>query len=127
MNSEINNTKDFLQTVSDMIHFFAKDNIPDNWVLFVQILLKFLLFVGLIYLVDFLLKLLINAIFKLFFDKDKYPVFKSVYQSRITNSFSHLVALLFGSFALFSIFYRHPKSFILLERLISLAIVVVVA
>ena len=127
MNSEINNTKDFLQTVSDMIHFFAKDNIPDNWVLFVQILLKFLLFVGLIYLVDFLLKLLINAIFKLFFDKDKYPVFKSVYQSRITNSFSHLVALLFGSFALFSIFYRHPKSFILLERLISLAIVFVVA
>ena len=110
-----------------MIHFFAKVNIPDNWVLFVQILLKFLLFVGLIYLVDFLLKLLINAIFKLFFDKDKYPVFKSVYQSRITNSFSHLVALLFGSFALFSIFYRHPKSFILLERLISLAIVFVVA
>ena len=110
-----------------MIHFFAKDNIPDNWILFVQILLKFLLFVGLIYLVDFLLKLLINAIFKLFFDKDKYPVFKSVYQSRITNSFSHLVALLFGSFALFSIFYRHPKSFILLERLISLAIVFVVA
>lgn len=127
MNSEINNTKDFLQTISDMIHFFAKVNIPDNWVLFVQILLKFLLFVGLIYLVDFLLKLLINAIFKLFFDKDKYPVFKSVYQSRITNSFSHLVALLFGSFALFSIFYRHPKSFILLERLISLAIVFVVA
>lgn len=127
MNSEINNTKDFLQTISDMIHFFAKDNIPDNWILFVQILLKFLLFVGLIYLVDFLLKLLINAIFKLFFDKDKYPVFKSVYQSRITNSFSHLVALLFGSFALFSIFYRHPKSFILLERLISLAIVFVVA
>ncbi len=127
MNSEINNTKDFLQTISDMIHFFAKDNIPDNWILFVQILLKFLLFVGLIYLVDFLLKLLINTIFKLFFDKDKYPVLKSVYQSRITSSLSHLVALLFGSFALFSIFYRHPKSFILLERLIGLAIVFVVA
>ena len=110
-----------------MIHFFAKDNIPDNWILFVQILLKFLLFVGLIYLVDFLLKLLINTIFKLFFDKDKYPVLKSVYQSRITSSLSHLVALLFGSFALFSIFYRHPKSFILLERLIGLAIVFVVA
>ncbi len=127
MNSEINNTKDFLQTISDTIHFFAKDNIPDNWILFVQILLKFLLFVGLIYLVDFLLKLLINTIFKLFFDKDKYPVLKSVYQSRITRSLSHLVALLFGSFALFSIFYRHPKSFILLERLIGLAIVFVVA
>jgi len=127
MNNEIKDTKDFLQTISDMIHFFAKDNIPDNWILFVQILLKFLLFIGLIYLVDFLLKLLINAVFKLFFDKDKYPVLKSVYQSRITSSLSHLVALLFGSFALFSIFYRHPKSFILLERLVSLAIVFVVA
>lgn len=127
MNNEIKDTKDFLQTLSDMIHFFVKDNIPDNWVLFVQISLKFLLFVGLIYLVDFLFKLLINTIFKLFFDKDQYPVFKSVYQSRITNSFSHLMALLFGSFALFSIFYRHPKSFIFLERMIGLAIVFVVA
>lgn len=127
MNNEIKDTKDFLQDLSDMIHFFAKDNIPDNWVLFVQISLKFILFVGLIYLIDFLFKLLINTIFKLFFDKDEYPVFKSVYQSRITNSFSHLMALLFGSFALFSIFYRHPKSFIFLERMIYLAIVFVVA
>lgn len=127
MNNELKDTKDFLQDLSDMIHFFAKDNIPDNWVLFVQISLKFMLFVGLIYLIDFLFKLLINTIFKLFFDKDEYPVFKSVYQSRITNSFSHLMALLFGSFALFSIFYRHPKSFIFLERMIYLAIVFVVA
>ena len=127
MGNEIKDTKDFLQNMSDMLHFFVRDNVPDNWVLFMQILLKFLLFVGLIYLVDFLLKLLINTIFKLFFDKDKYPVFKSVYQSRITNSFSHLIALLFGSFALFSIFYRHPKSFIFLERMIGLAIVFVVA
>lgn len=127
MNNELKDTKDFLQDLSDMIHFFAKDNIPDNWVLFVQISLKFMLFVGLIYLIDFLFKLLINTIFKLFFDRDEYPVFKSVYQSRITNSFSHLMALLFGSFALFSIFYRHPKSFIFLERMIYLAIVFVVA
>lgn len=127
MNDELKDTKDFLQDLSDMIHFFAKDNIPDNWVLFVQISLKFLLFVGLIYLIDFLFKLLINTVFKLFFDQDKYPVFKSVYQSRITNSFSHLMALLFGSFALFSIFYRHPKSFTFLERMIYLAIVFVVA
>ncbi len=127
MNNEIKDTKDFLQDLSDMIHFFAKDNIPDNWVLFVQILFKFILFVGLIYLIDFLFKLLINTIFKLFFDKDQYPIFKSVYQSRITNSFSHLMALLFGSFALFSIFYRHPKSFIFLERMIYLVIVFVVA
>lgn len=127
MNNELKGTKDFLQTISDAIHFFAKDNIPDNWVLLVQILLKFAVFVALIYLIDFLLKLIINTVFKVFYANDKYPVFKSIYQSKITNSFSHLIALLFGSFALFSIFYRHPKSFIFLERMISLGIVFVVA
>ena len=113
--------------MSDLIHFFLRDNMPDNLVLLLQIIFKFALFGALIYLVSFLMKLLINTIFRVFFAKDKYPVLKSIYQSRITNSFSHLIALLFGSFALFSIFYRHPKSFIFLERMIGLAIVLVVA
>lgn len=127
MNNELKDTKDFLQRISDLIHFFLRDNMPDNLVLLLQIILKFALFGALIYLLSFLMKLLINTIFRVFFAKDKYPVLKSIYQSRITNSFSHLIALLFGSFALFSIFYRHPKSFIFLERMIGLAIVFVVA
>lgn len=127
MNNELKDTKDFLQRMSDLIHFFLRDNMPDNLVLLLQIIFKFALFGALIYLVSFLMKLLINTIFRVFFAKDKYPVLKSIYQSRITNSFSHLIALLFGSFALFSIFYRHPKSFIFLERMIGLAIVLVVA
>ena len=127
MNNELKDTKDFLQNISDYIHFFVRDSIPDSGVLLFQILLKFAFFVGIIYLIDFLLKLLINTTFKLFFAKDKYPVLKSIYQSRITNSFSHLMALSFGSYALESIFYRHPKSFTYLERLIYLVIVFVVA
>ncbi|MBF8457131.1 mechanosensitive ion channel [Kaistella sp. G5-32] len=127
MNNELKDTKDFLQNISDYIHFFVRDNIPDSWVLLLQILLKFAFFVAIIYLIDFLFKLLINTIFKLFFAKDKYPVLKSIYQSRITNSFSHLMALSFGSYALESIFYRHPKSFVFLERMIYLAIVFFVA
>jgi miniconductance mechanosensitive channel len=127
MNNELKDTKDFLQTISDYIHFFVRDNIPDNWVLLLQILFKFAFFIGIIYLLYFLIKFLINTVFKLFYAKDKYPILKSIYQSKITNSFSHLMALLFGSYALFSIFYRHPKSFIFLERMIYLAIVFVVA
>lgn len=127
MNNELKDTKDFLQRMSDLIHFFLRDNMPDNLVLLLQIIFKFALFGALIYLVSFLMKLLINTVFRVFFAKDKYPVLKSIYQSRITNSFSHLIALLFGSFALFSVFYRHPKSFIFLERMIGLAIVLVVA
>ncbi len=127
MNKELTDTKDFLQNISDYIHFFVKDNTPDSWVLLLQILTKFMVFIAIIYLVDFLFKLIINSIFRIFFDKDKYPVLKSVYGAKLTNSVSHLIALLFGSFALSSFFYRHPKSHIFLERLIGLLIVLVVA
>ena len=127
MNKELTDTKDFLQNISDYIHFFVKQNVPDTWVLLSQILLKFVFFIAIIYLVDFLFKLLINTIFKLFFDKEKYPILKSIYSAKITNSISHINALLFGSYALFSIFYRHPKSHIFLERLIGLFIVLVIA
>lgn len=127
MNNELKDTKDFLQRISDYIHFFLRDSIPNEWVLLFQIIIKFALFIALIYLTGFLLRLLINTIFRLFYDNDKFPVLKSIYQSRITNSFSNVIALLFGSFALFSIFYRHPKSFTFLERMIGLAIVFVVA
>ena len=111
MNNELKDTKDFLQNISDYIHFFVRDSIPDSGVLLFQILLKFAFFVGILYLTDFLLNLLINTTFKLFFAKDKYPVLKSIYQSRITNSFSHLMALLFGSYALESIFLPTSQKF----------------
>ena len=127
MNKEVNDTKDFLSNISDYIHFFVKDGFPDSSVLLLQILSKFAFFIAIIWVVDFLFKLLINTIFKLFFDKDKYPVLKSIYAAKITNSFSHLMALLFGSYALFSIFYRHPKSFTFLERMVGLFIVFTVA
>lgn len=127
MNKELTDTKDFLGNISDYIHYFVRDNVGDSWVLLVQILLKFIFFVAIISVVDFLFKLLINSIFKVFFNKEKYPILKSVYDAKITNSISHINALLFGSFALFSIFYRHPKSFTFLERLISLFIVIVIA
>lgn len=127
MDKELNDTKDFLQNISDYIHVFVKQNSPDSGVLFFQILIKFMFFIGLIYLVDFLIRLLINTVFKLFFNKEKYPVLKSVYAAKITNSISHLLALLVGSFAVESFFYRHPKSYDFLERMIGLLLVIVVA
>lgn len=127
MNDELKDTKDFLQNISDNIHYFVRDSLPDNWVLLGQIVLKFLFLLVLVYVTDFILKFILNQIFRTFFNDDKYPIQKSIYQSKITNSVAHLIALLFVSFALFSIFYRHPKSFIFLERMVGLAIVLVVA
>ncbi len=127
MKDELKDTKDFLQNISDQIHYFVKDNVYSDLVLTVQILLKFIFLAGLIYTIDFILKLVVNLVFKRFFDKEKYPVFKSIYQSRITNSIAHLSALSFAGSALFSIFYRHPKSFTFLEVIVNLAIIFVIA
>lgn len=127
MKDELKDTKDFLQNISDQIHYFVKDNVYGDLVLTVQILLKFIFLAGLIYTIDFVLKLLVNLTFRKFFDKEKYPIFKSIYQSRITNSIVHLSALAFAGSALYSVFYRHPKSFTLLEVIVNLAIIFVIA
>lgn len=125
--NDFKETKDFLQNISDMIHYAIRDYVPDGGVLLLQIILKFALLVGIIYFADLLFKMLLNAIFRLRFNNDKYPVLKSIYLSRLTNSVSHILALMLGNFALLSIFYRHPKSFTFLERMVGLAIVFVVA
>lgn len=128
MNDELTNTRNFLQAISDAIHFFIQDNVPGNWATLVQILAKFVVFAGLIYLVDLVVKLIINSVYKLLYDNDKHPVMKSIYVAKITNSFAHIIAVLFASFSIDSFFYgRHPKSFIFLERIVYLAIVFVVA
>lgn len=127
MKTEIQGTTDFLESISDNIHILVKDHFPDGGILFFQILFKFIFFAGIIYVVDLLVKTIINTIFRIFYDNDRFPVLKSIYTAKITSSVSHILALLFGSFALYSIFYRHPKSFVFLERTIGLVIVLVVA
>lgn len=127
MKNELIDYKDFLQQISDEIHFFCKDFFPDEFVLSMQITLKFFLLIFLIFFVSFLLKNGINLVFKFFFDKEKYPVMKSIYKAKVTNSVANILGIALGHYALFSIFYRHPKSFVFLERLIGFLVVLAVA
>ncbi|KFF13595.1 mechanosensitive ion channel protein MscS [Chryseobacterium soli] len=127
MKDELQDTKDFLQDISDKIHYFVRDNVPSDLALTCQIILKFVFLAGLVYLLDFLFKILVNTVFKYFFDKEKFPVLKSIYQSRITNSIVHLGALSFAETALRSVFWRHPKSFEFLGVIVSVAIIFVIA
>lgn len=127
MKDDIQDTQDFLQDISDKIHYFVRDNVPSDLALTCQIILKFIFLAGLVYLLDFIFKILVNTIFKYFFDKEKYPVLKSIYQSRITNSLVHLATLSFAESALKSVFWRHPKSFEFLGVIVSLAIIFVIA
>lgn len=127
MKDEIQDTKNFLESLSDYIHYFVKDNVSSDFALSLQIFLKFIFLAFIIYLIDLLVKLVINIIFKLFFNTEKFPILKSIYQSKITNSFSHLLALYMGNSAMASIFWRHTKSPAFLDRMIDLAIVLVIA
>ena len=127
MKNELIDYKDFLQRISDEIHFFCKDFFPDEFILTFQIALKFIFLFFLIYAVAFILKNGINLTFRFFFDKEKYPVMKSVYKAKMTNSVANILALGFGSFAYISVFYRHPQSKIFLERLIGILLVFVIA
>lgn len=127
MKDELKDYKDFLQQISDEIHFFCKDFLPNEFVLPGQIFFKFTFFIALIFLLAFLLKQLINLVFRFFFDKEKFPVMKSIYKARVTSSVANILALGFGNYALFSIFYRHPKSFVFLERLVGFLIVLAIA
>ena len=127
MKKEINDYKDFLQRISDEIHFFCKDYFPNDFVLIGQITMKFALLLFLIFFLIFILKAIINIVFKFFFDKEKYPVMKSIYKAKVTNSVANILGIGLGHYALFSIFYRHPKSFVFLERLIGFLVVLAVA
>ncbi|MGA9212653.1 mechanosensitive ion channel family protein [Kaistella sp.] len=126
MNDELKNTKDFLQNISDQIHYFVKGNFPEDIILWVQIAAKFLLLFALIYLVSTLIKILFNFIFKFFVDEERFPILKSIYNAKITSSVAKVIALFIGENALFSIFYRHPKSFDFLEIMINISLLLVV-
>ena len=69
MEKEFKQTLNFLQIISDKIHYFVAENIYDLWVL--QAIAKLVFLVLMIYVIDFLLKLLINNVFKLFSDEKK--------------------------------------------------------
>ncbi len=124
MGNELLETKDFLQQISDMIHYFVKDSLSGGWM--VQLTFK-LIFLGLvIYTLDLLFKVLINSAFKLFINSEKFPVLSSIHKAKVTNSIAHLLSLSFGKFALYSIFYQHQKSFPVIERFIDFLIVMTI-
>lgn len=124
---EIEQTKDFLQKISDSWHTYVSQNIGDGWQTFFLVTGKFLIFITLIFIVDIVVKFLLNLIFKYFKNDVQYPIMVAVYKSKITNSIAHLIALGFGKFAFHSIFYTRPDVYVILEILVRIAVVIVFA
>lgn len=123
---ELEPTKDFLQKLSDNIHHFSAEYIAEGWEKLFNMSAKFLLFVALIYLVDLIFKILLNLFSKYFVDDVKFPIMVAIQKSKITNSAAHLIALSFGRFAFPSIFYTSPDTYIILNKLVGIGVVIVI-
>lgn len=93
MKDEIKDTKSFFQEMSEQLYIYISKVSPTglDWVF--HIIVKLSLLVAIFLLLDFVFKIIINYIFRLFRNENRFPILKSIYQSKITNSVAHFTAL----------------------------------
>lgn len=113
----MNNAKSLLKDISDWIHFIISNDNSGGWIL--QFSAKFVFWAVVIYLLDQFLIFVINLFLRFFSNENRFPILVSIRKSRISNSFAHFLALGFGLMTLYSFFYRHPKSYGVLETIVE--------
>lgn len=128
MNDQLKDTKDFIQDITEGLFYYIGAHFPDGLSLFFQVATKILLILFTYLIFDFIFKICINSIFRLFRNEERYPVMKSIQYAKITNSFAHLFALLIAGSIQTSIFLGYLKKTTLFsERMINFAMVLVIA
>lgn len=128
MKDEIKDTKSFFQEMSEQLYVYITKVTPDGASWIFHIIVKLGLLLAIFLFLDFLFKIIINYIFRFFRNENKYPVIKSVYQSKITNSVAHFIALAFiGSIheSIFAGALRQTTIFII--RSVNLGLVFILA
>lgn len=129
MKDEIQDTKSFLQEISDQLYIYISQVTPGGMDWVVHIIVKLGLLCAVFLVVDFIFKFVINFVFRFFKSDEKYPVIRSVYQSKISNSVAHFAALLVVGAIHPSIFPATalPKTNIFINRSINLGLVMILA
>ncbi|SHG62021.1 mechanosensitive ion channel family protein [Chryseobacterium oranimense] len=129
MKDEIQDTKSFLQEISDQLYIYISQVTPGGMDWVVHIIVKLGLLCAVFLVVDFIFKFIINFVFRFFKSDEKYPVIRSVYQSKISNSVAHFAALLVVGAVHPSIFPATalPKTNIFINRSINLGLVMILA
>ena len=94
MNDQLEETKDLIQALSEPLYRYLSRIAPDGLEFVFHIIVKILLLLAVFFIFDFIFKIIINSIFRIFHNKEKYPIINSIYESKITNSLAHLFALL---------------------------------
>lgn len=129
MNDQLQETKNFIQELSEQLYIYITQISPAglDWVFHIIVKLSLLLVLFLI--TDFAFKFIINAVFRLFHNEQKFPILKSIYQAKITNSVAHFAALIAVAGIQGSIFPENalPKTTIFIIRCINLGLVLILA
>lgn len=116
---------EFLKELSDTIHFFVKDYFYDGTVLVFQIFFKLLLLGVVFYIIDFLNKKIIDIILKLVSKRYQKPLIRAILDSGVHHSIIRLMSLTFADFVIEKIFWRHPKSYEILDFIIVVLSIVI--
>lgn len=114
-----------LQEISDAIHFFIRDYFLDGTILISQIFFKFILLIIVFFIIDFFNKKIIDFILKLVSKRHHRPLIKAILDSEVHHSVIRLMSLTFADLVIEEIFWRHPKSYEILDFIIvALSIVI---
>ncbi|MBB6370708.1 mechanosensitive ion channel family protein [Chryseobacterium shigense] len=129
MKDEIQDTKSFLQEISDQLYIYISQVTPGGMDWVVHIIVKLGLLCAVFLVVDFIFKFLINFVFRFFRSDERFPIIRSIYQSKISNSVAHFAALLVVGAIHPSIFPATalPKTNIFINRAINLGLVLILA
>jgi len=129
MNDQLQETKNFIQELSEQLYIYITQISPSglDWVF--HIIVKLSLLLVLFFITDFAFKFIINSVFRLFHNEQKFPILKSIYQAKITNSVAHFAALIAVAGIQGSIFPENalPKTTIFIIRCINLGLVLMLA
>lgn len=127
MNDEFKETKGFLQNISDGLHVFIRDTMPDGMILVTQILAKTILLLALLFVLNFVFKIMVHFVFKLIKKYSQNLVLRAIYESKVLNMMSVFLAVGVAAKMVSSVFYRHPKSHVFFDTIFGLILVLVFA
>lgn len=128
MKDEIQDTKNFVQELSEMLYNYISGIAPTGTEFILHIVIKIGVLIGIFLIIDFIFKIIINSTSRFFHNQEKYPVLNSIKVSKVTNSVAHFIALTIVGGIQNYIFTNHlPNTTFFIVRLINLGLVLIVA
>ncbi len=108
-----------LKEVSDWLHFFIRDYFHDGFVLSAQIFFKFILLALAIILLDFIIRKIVEYILRYISVKQKNRWIQALIETEVHVYFIRFLTWVFEDFFIEEVFWRHHKSYLILNFMIA--------